>query len=81
MGKDFRQWKTGGFEDKFLENLIQQGTVTKSTKPIYLVTKYPTVFGGFSVNVVRNHLNTMKQMFGLNCKYLYNDVIICSQIF
>lgn len=58
-------WKHDGEEDKFIEKLIKEGGINKFTKPATLLTRYPNVFGKFSVNVVRNHLNAMKR---LHCK-------------
>lgn len=47
MGK-VKQWKNGGEEDKFLQKLIKQGKVHVNTKPAFLQSEYPAVFGSFS---------------------------------
>lgn len=66
MGKHFKQWKCDGDEDRFIIALIRQGKVNKYTKPTSLKTDYPKMFEGFSVNVVRNHLNALKRNNGLH---------------
>lgn len=45
-------WKNGG----------------KNTKPSSMKEKYPTMFSGFSDNLIRNHLNDLKRKKGLYCK-------------
>lgn len=64
MGKT-KQWKSGGDEDKYIKKLIKQRKVTKFTKPPYLLSEHPSIFSGFSSNVIRNHLNEMKRKCGL----------------
>lgn len=70
MGKA-KQWKKGGDEDKLIIKLIKQGKITASTKPAHLKADYPEQFGGFSSNVMRNHLNILKFSHGLFCKNKY----------
>lgn len=67
MGK-YKQWKQDGEQDKFIKNLIKQGKINKFTKPSSLASDYPAVFGEFSPNVIRNHLNIVKRNCGLYCK-------------
>ncbi len=67
MGK-MKQWKKGGEEDKFILKMIRQGKITAQTKPSALKAEYPNVFGSFSSNVMRNHLNVLKFSNGLFCK-------------
>ena len=67
MGK-VKTWTNGGDEDKYVIKLIKDGKVTKNTKPKDLVSNYPKMFGDFSSNVVRNHLNALKRSNGLYCK-------------
>lgn len=67
MGK-MKQWKKGGDEDKFILKMIRQGKITATTKPAVLKAEYPQMFGGFSSNVMRNHLNILKFSNGLFCK-------------
>lgn len=68
MPKASKHWKTDGEEDKFLKKLIQKGKVNKNTNARTLLSDYPAVFGTFSENVVRNHLNVAKRSSGLYCK-------------
>lgn len=67
MGKN-KQWKARGEEDKFVENLISKGKITKDTNAAALMKTYPKTFSGFTANVVRNHLNILKRSKGLYCK-------------
>lgn len=60
-----KTWKTGGEEDKFIKKLIRSGKIHKYTKPTKLIHDHPDVFGGYSSNVVRNHLNSLKRANGL----------------
>lgn len=61
-------WRHGGIEDKILEDMIDNGTLTTSTKPSSLKLMNSSVFGQFSDNVIRNHLNDVKRKRGLYCK-------------
>lgn len=67
MGK-VKSWKNGGEEDKFIEKLIKKGKINKYTKPMALKKAHPDVFGEYTINVVRNHLNIIKRRNGLYCK-------------
>lgn len=68
MGKTV-QWKNEGEQDKFIVKLIREGKIHKATKPAFLKATYPSVFGNFSLNVIRNHLNLLKRSSGLFCKW------------
>ncbi|KAJ6648088.1 hypothetical protein Bhyg_03313 [Pseudolycoriella hygida] len=75
-------WKNDGEEDKFIVKLIKQGKVHKLTSPAFLKSTYPVVFGAFSLNVIRNHLNALKRNSGLFLEDLSEDQITeleCSQ--
>lgn len=65
MGKIMKQWKSDGEADKFLYKLIEQKKITRNTNPRTLTNDYPSIFGAFSENVVRNHLNIAKRATGL----------------
>lgn len=73
-----KQWKKGGEEDKFILKLIRQGKITAQTKPNALKAEYPNIFGGFSSNVMRNHLNILKFSNGLFCKKNIRITLPCS---
>lgn len=64
-----KMWKADGPEDKKIQNLIENGKVNKYTKPSTLQRDYPNIFGSFSPQVMRNHLNAAKRRSGLYCKY------------
>ncbi len=64
MGK-VKQWRQGGEEDKFIEKKIKKGEINKHTPAKTLVQKWPGMFGSFSENVIRNHLNLVKRAKGL----------------
>lgn len=66
MGK-IRQWKNGGKEDQVVEQWIADGQISKNTKGSELKSMNPQVFGPFSNNVIRNHLNELKRRNGLYC--------------
>lgn len=70
MGKTAKQtqWKSGGEEDKTLTKLIKQGKVNKFTTPSNLKCEHPAIFGSFTTEVIRNHLNTAKRTNDLYCK-------------
>lgn len=65
-----RHWKNGGKEDQVVEKMINEGTITKNTKGSSLKDLNHAVFGVFSNNVIRNHLNELKRRNGLYCKTL-----------
>lgn len=65
MGKTAKLWKCGGAEDKFLQKLIDKGQVNNNTIPSALKQQYPHIFNGFSLPVIRNHLNDVKRRNGL----------------
>lgn len=67
MPKISKQWKTDGDEDKFIVKHIKSGKINKNTTPRALMNDFPAVFGSFSENVVRNHLNLAKRKNGLFC--------------
>lgn len=67
MGKTKVVWKNGGKEDRFIERLISEGLFTKNTKPYAMKERFPAIFGDFSENVIRNHLNDLKRKHGLYC--------------
>lgn len=69
MGKIVKKkWLTDGKEDKFIEELISQGKITKFTQPSYLKQNYSKMFNTHSDQVIRNHLNVLKRSHGLYCK-------------
>lgn len=70
MGKPTKQWKVNGEQDKYIVKLIKRGIVNKYTKPLTLKNDYPGVFGTFTENVIRNHLNDVKRRNGLYCKFI-----------
>lgn len=65
MGKVTKQWKNDGEEDNKLRSLLTKGKINKFTKPVDLQKDYPEVFGSFSLQVMRNHLNAVKRTNGL----------------
>lgn len=65
MGKTTKQWKTDGEEDSKLHSLIQKGKINKYTSPKDLQKEFPDIFGPFSLQVMRNHLNAAKRLHGL----------------
>lgn len=69
MGKTSKLWKSGGFEDKFLEKLYKQGKVTKCSTPAAVKNEYPHIFKDYSLAVVRNHFNDFKRRNGIYRKY------------
>lgn len=78
MGKVAKQWKSDGEEDKKLHTLIMKGKVNKHTTPKELQRDFPDVFGPFSLQVMRNHLNAAKRANGLYCKFFNLNAIIVS---
>lgn len=68
MGKTIKKWTTDGEEDKKLQSLISDGKINKYTKPADLQKDHPKIFGPFSLQVMRNHLNMAKRANGLYCK-------------
>lgn len=76
MGKITKQWKTDGEEDKFIQKLIKKGSINKYTTPKSLLTGYPAVFGNFSENVIRNHLNLAKRSSGVLCESNFVEVFL-----
>lgn len=64
------RWESDGKEDKFIEELIEEGKFTKHTTAKSLQKDYPKVFLSFNKNVVRNHMNDMKRKNGLYCMNL-----------
>lgn len=69
MVKVAKQWKADGEEDKKLDSLITKGKINKFTTPKELQKEYPDVFGTFSLQVMRNHLNVAKRAKGLYRKF------------
>ncbi|KAJ6634577.1 hypothetical protein Bhyg_13151 [Pseudolycoriella hygida] len=64
MGKT-KQWKKNGEQDKFILKLMRNGKINKDTKPVTLQKDHPALFGDFSTNVIRNHLNMLKMSYGI----------------
>lgn len=69
MSKIGKKWVRGGEEDQFIIMAIKEGKVTKYSKPAQIKKLNPTMFVGFSTNVIRNHLNELKRSNGLYCKF------------
>jgi len=69
MGKLKKIWKQNGPEDKFLTKLIKDGRVSKNTTASLLKKQHPEIFSDFTCNVVRNHLNELKRVNGMYCKF------------
>lgn len=62
------RWNKKGEEQNLLNALAREGAITKFTTPTSLKVKHKE-FKDFSVNVIRNHLNIVKQKNGLFRKY------------
>lgn len=67
------QWKHEGEQDKFIVKLIKDGKIHKDTKPAFLKATYPAVFGAFTINVIRNHLNVLKRAAGIFCMNAFDS--------
>ncbi|KAJ6642687.1 hypothetical protein Bhyg_07640, partial [Pseudolycoriella hygida] len=52
-----------------------EGKIHKATKPAFLKATYLSIFGNFSLNVIRNHLNLLKRSSGLFLVDLNEDQI------
>ncbi|KAJ6642859.1 hypothetical protein Bhyg_07815 [Pseudolycoriella hygida] len=64
MGKT-KQRKKNVEQDKFIVKLMRNGKINKDTKPVTLQKDHPALFGDFSTNVIRNHLNMLKMSYGM----------------
>jgi hypothetical protein len=60
-----KTWKQGGIEDDYVEDLIRQGRITKNSTAKDLKDGWPKMFGEFSSETIRNHLNVLKKAKGL----------------
>lgn len=64
-----KYWMSDGDEQKLLEKLLRDGTISPSMRPSEVQPKY-TLFDGFSANVFRKHWNLTKKKLNSGCKFV-----------
>ena len=54
------RWEKNGPEDLLILNALNNGHITTETPPSVIAKKYPNELGGYSSQVLRNHIQLLK---------------------
>ena len=54
------RWEKNGPEDLLILNALNKGHITTETPPSVIAKKYPNELGGYSSQVLRNHIQLLK---------------------